>query len=1059
MKRILSLIGALCFSAGISMAAPLWLRYPKISPSGETIAFNYKGDIYTVPTTGGEAKQLTTTPSYDYNPIWRPDGKQIAFASDRDGNMNIYVMDANGSNVRQLTHTSLREIPDSYSPDGKYIYFSALIQDPASSALYPHGSMTELYKVNTDNGAIEQVLATPADALSFSKDGKRFLYQDRKGGENNWRKHHTSSITRDIYLYDLNNSTHTPIYTNPGEDLNPVFGTNDKDVYFLSEQGQSMNVYQMDITSPNNLTKITNFKKHPVRFLSIANNGTLCMNYDGEIYTKTNSSSPKKVDVIIPGDNILANKERVSLSSGASWSTVSPDGKQIAFIVRGNIFVTHVDFNTTKQITDTPEAEECPSFSADGRTLIYSSERNNKRDIYQATIVRPEEKYFSHATLIDEKPLMAARNSERTLPQFSPDGKEVAFIENRNNLMVYNLKSKKTRQITDISVNPSSDGYINYEWSPNSEWFVMSVNDNKHEPYADVAIISADGQQYKNITQSGYMDLSPRWAMNGNAILYITERFGMRNHASWGSQYDAMIAFVNQDAYDKFTMSDENYKLYKEADTTKKKNNLIPVELEDIEKRIVRLTPNSSAMGGANITPDGETLYYLTRFEGGQDLWKSSTRKGEYKLVSKGVGSASLLMDSKGKEMYLLGGTLKKMNIASGAITPIAFNASFILDKTAEREYMFNRVIRQERERFYRTDMHGVDWNSYGVSYARHLPYINNNYDFAEMLSELLGELNVSHTGSGYRAPRNGNTTASLGLIYDLSYSKDGLKIDEVLVGGPLATPRSKVASGDIIEKINGETISTNRNFLDYFSDIAGKNTLISVYRPSTKERWEETVIPISKGSESGLLYSRWVEGRAKAVEELSGGRLGYVHIQGMDDANFRRIYSDILGKYNTTEGIVIDTRFNGGGRMHEDIEILFSGEKYFTQVIRGTESCDMPSRRWNKPSIMLTCEANYSNAHGTPWVYRNRGIGKLVGMPVPGTMTSVSWETLQDPSLYFGIPIVGYRLPDGSYLENQQLEPDFKVANPPTSVVKGEDLQLETAVRELLKEIDARKK
>lgn len=174
-----------------------------------------------------------------------------------------------------------------------------------------------------------------------------------------------------------------------------------------------------------------------------------------------------------------------------------------------------------------------------------------------------------------------------------------------------------------------------------------------------------------------------------------------------------------------------------------------------------------------------------------------------------------------------------------------------------------------------------------------------------------------------------------------------------------------------------------------------------------------------------------------------------------MDDESFRRVYSDILGKYNDREGIVIDVRWNGGGRLHEDIEVLFSGKKYFTQEIRGTESCDMPSRRWNKPSIMVMSEACYSNAHGTPWVYSHQGLGSLVGMPVPGTMTSVNWVRMQDPSLIFGIPVIGYRLPDRSFLENQQLEPDFTVANDPADIVLGIDAQLETAVRELLRQID----
>ena len=213
-------------------------------------------------------------------------------------------------------------------------------------------------------------------------------------------------------------------------------------------------------------------------------------------------------------------------------------------------------------------------------------------------------------------------------------------------------------------------------------------------------------------------------------------------------------------------------------------------------------------------------------------------------------------------------------------------------------------------------------------------------------------------------------------------------------------------------------------------------------------------VKPISRGSLNNLLYKRWVKHNAHIVDSVSGGRLGYVHIQSMNDASYREVYSQVLGKYNKRDGIVIDIRFNGGGRLHEDIEVLFTGQKYLTQVIRGREACDMPSRRWNKPSIMLQCEACYSNAHGTPWVYKQQHIGKLVGAAVPGTMTSVSWETLQDDSLIFGIPIIGYLTAQGNYLENSQLEPDVKVLNDPADVVKGIDTQLITATKELMKQI-----
>lgn len=280
--------------------------------------------------------------------------------------------------------------------------------------------------------------------------------------------------------------------------------------------------------------------------------------------------------------------------------------------------------------------------------------------------------------------------------------------------------------------------------------------------------------------------------------------------------------------------------------------------------------------------------------------------------------------------------------------------------------------------------------------------------------------------------------------------------VAEVVAKGPFDHANSKVRKGVVIEKIDGEEVTPENDCSLLLNGKAHRKTLVSLYDPESRERWEEVVLPITSGAFSDLLYTRWVKQRAADVDRWSNGRLGYVHIRSMGDESFRDIYSDILGRYNDRDGIVIDTRFNGGGRLHEDIEVLFSGRKYVTQVIRGREACDMPSRRWNKPSIMLQCEANYSNAHGTPWVYKHQGLGKLVGAPVPGTMTSVSWETLQDPSLVFGIPIIGYRLPDGSYLENKQLDPDILVLNAPETVVQGEDTQLRTAVEELLKEIDS---
>lgn len=1084
MKKLLTCLALSLVAASSYAATPLWLRDVQISPDGTEIAFCYKGDIYKVPSNGGTATQLTTQASYECSPIWSPDSKQIAFASDRNGNFDLFVMSADGGAARRLTTHSASEIPSTFTTDGNYILFSASIQDPANSALFPTSAMTELYKVPVTGGRTEQVLGTPAEMVCFDKSGKTFLYQDRKGFEDEWRKHHTSSITRDVWLYDSENGKHTNLTAHAGEDRNPVFAPDGQTVYFLSERdGSTFNVYSFPISSPQSLKTVTHFKTHPVRFLSMGSNGTLCYTYDGEIYTQKQGDKPQKVkiDIIRDDQNTIAD---LNFSNGATSATVSPDGKQVAFIVRGEVFVTSADYNTTKQITHTPAREAGLTFSPDNRTLAYASERNGNWELYMAKIARKEEANFPNATAIEEEVLLPSDKTERTYPQFSPDGKELAFIEDRNRLMVLNLETKKVRQVTDGSTWFSTGGGFDYSWSPDGKWFTLEFIGNRHDPYSDIGMVSAQGGKIINLTNSGYTSGSPRWVLDGNAILFITERYGMRAHASWGSLNDVMLVFMNQDAYDKFRLSKEDYELQKELEkeqkntTEAKKNDKkkgdnkekseekkeekvkdIVVELNNIEDRIVRLTPNSSDLGSAIITKDGETLYYLSAFEGGYDLWKMNLRKKDTKLLHKmDAGWANMEMDKDGKNLFLLGSnTMQKMGTDSESLKPISYQAHVKMDLAAERDYMFNHVYKQEQKRFYNLNMHGIDWDAMTKAYRKFLPHIDNNYDFAELFSEYLGELNVSHTGGRFRPQLKGDATATLGLLYDWNHNGKGLLISEVVEKGPFDHARSKVKAGNIIEKIDGQEITPESDYSVLLNGKARKKTLVTLYNPQTKERWEEVVVPVSNGVMSDLLYARWVKQRAADVDKWSNGRLGYVHIESMGDDSFRSVYSDILGKYNNREGIVIDTRFNGGGRLHEDIEILFSGKKYFTQVVRGREACDMPSRRWNKPSIMVQCEANYSNAHGTPWVYSHQKIGKLVGMPVPGTMTSVSWETLQDPTLVFGIPVIGYRLPDGSYLENSQLEPDIKVANSPETVVKGEDTQLKAAVDELLKEIDGK--
>jgi C-terminal processing protease CtpA/Prc len=481
-------------------------------------------------------------------------------------------------------------------------------------------------------------------------------------------------------------------------------------------------------------------------------------------------------------------------------------------------------------------------------------------------------------------------------------------------------------------------------------------------------------------------------------------------------------------------------------------------ELKNIENRIQRLTIHSTNLAGFALTPDGERLFYLANVERGFDLWMRDFKENETRLLEKlNVPSGYLEICAKGETLMVFAGDrIFTLDVRRGRTTRtrknVNYRAQVDLDNYARRDAMFDHVWRTVAQRFYREDLHGVDWDGLKEDYEKFLPHVNNFWDFAEVLSEFLGELNASHTGSTFNPPGGTNlATGKLGLFFDLRTPERGLKVEEVIVGGPFDIARSRVKAGHYLIKIDGVEILENTDFFELLNGKVGTETTFT-FRDGRTE-YSERIRPIT--SENELFYDRWVQAQRDRVEKLSNGRLGYVHIRAMSDASYRTAFSEIFGRYHLKEGIVVDVRFNGGGRMHEDVEALLSGTKYLEQVPRGQKINVQPTKRWTKPSVMVQGEASYSNAHGTPWVYSEMEIGKLVGMPVPGTMTTVWWEMLPEAGLRYGMPIAGFIDRHGNFLENQQLEPDYKVRNETNILLQNRDQQIEKAVKVLLEEAD----
>ena len=1066
-RPTLLLVAGLIAAANLPAGeTPSWIRRNAISPDGKTLAFSYKGDIYTVPVTGGTALQVTTNAAYESEPLWTPDGSMILFTSYREETKDIYATAPEGGKPRQLTFFPGNETPLTVLPDGT-VLFSAYNAALMSSDFDGFPGTAQLYATDLTGKAPRLVTSMTFSAMSVNSDGT-VIYEDYKGYEDPLRKHHTSSVTRDIWKYvpaaglpfsvDATGAF-TKLSTYAGEDRNPVFAADGDTFFYLSERdGKTSNVYRSSLSNPEESVQLTRYEKNPVRFLSVSKDGTIAYSYDGDLYTMKEGAEPQKVTITVNRDD--DQKEKVDLTlTAASAMDVSPNGKEIALVIRGDVFVTSVDYKTTRRITNTPEQERNVSFSKDGRELYYSAERNGCWSIYKTSLTEKTDKYFTYAARMKEE-IVSTPGETCFQPTVSPDGKWIAYYRDRTELVVRDLKSGKEKSLFK-GVNYSySDGDQDYAWSPDSRFLLCNWQADGGWNNEDVALVNIETGEITDLTESGYSDGRFKWALGGKAMTWASDRNGFRSHGSWGAESDIYIMFFDGKAFSAFGRSKEQEEIAKmlsgeddkkaekkekkdSTDKAEKKVEKLVLDLENRHDRIRRLTPFSNMMGDHYLTGDGKKLYFTQRLEKDFDLCVKDMQEGNVTVLKKGV-RGSITPSRDGKYIFLFSGnSISRIAIQGNKTDAVSFSGEFEFKPGPEREYIFEHAWKQVKEKFYVEDLHGVDWDYCHDNYRRFLPYINNDFDFQDLLSEMLGELNGSHTGGRFRRP-GGKNLGCLGVILDDRYTGEGLRIKEVLPGGTLNNADPEIAAGDLILSIEGHGLKAGDDWTKYLTDKVGKQVILTL----KKGRKETELIVRPAASDAALLYKRWVRQREAMVRERSGGRIGYVHVQGMN--------SRALGKYRTCEALIVDTRHNGGGWLHDDLVTFLGGKEYCLFTPRGQYIGHEPFNKWTKPSCVLIGEDNYSDACGFPYAYRALGIGKLIGAPVPGTLTAVWWENQINPSIIFGIPQVGsWGVPDGRYIENLQIEPDILVYNKPEDVLSGRDRQLEAAVDEMLKEIE----
>ena len=1073
---------------------PRWLRYCAISPDGSTIAFTYKGHIYRVPAKGGKATVLTGTKTpgvegpaaddaklpgtntrdvedpavhdtYEFMPVWSHDGRSIAFASDRYGNFDIFIIPATGGEPKRLTAHSADEYPYDFADGDSSVLFGAVRMDAVSNRQFPSEALQELYKVPVRGGRVSQVLTTPAEDARISSNRRFIVYHDRKGRENPWRKHQISSIARDIWLYDSYTGRHSKLSSFKGEDRSPVFaGITDTAIYYLSEESGSFNVQKLTFDKGTLSKPITHFTRHPVRFLSVSHDETLCFGYDGEIYTQKKNGAPQKVVIKIETEKdgkptvvskrntphavadmernpILAEKAGNKIPIGEAKETaISPDGEKLAFTFHGDLFVSDLPGKTVKQLTQTPGEEADISFSPDGTHLLYAAERDSAWRVYEMDPGSMKER------------LLISDGQENYQPKYSPDGKEIAYIVNRTILKIYNRMFGQSRVILDSDRLYSRRDHDQYfEWSPDGKWLLVQFYE-QGAANEEVGLVSTSGKSpLVNVTKSGFSDTRPKWAMDGKMIIWLSDRNGLHSYANSSTRQNDVYAL---------SLKGEDWMVH---------------------PRKERISPSSSLVNDALVSKDETTLYRLTKLEKGYDLWVTDLRGKQTKLLSPlHADDPTMEWDAAQKNIFVLAdGHVYRVDPVNGQVDTVNTTGTMELDRAAERRSMFEHVWRRTKETFYAPGLHGTDWDVYKKDYARYLSSISNNYDFAEMLNELLGELNVSHTGASYHPSRKDkDITASLGVLYNQEYRDTGLLIDEVLTDGPLDNPDFGIKPGMVITAIDGIPLTSDRDAAFFLNRKAGKDVRLTLRCCGLRgdpgngrssgggnssgrnfQSKEITIKPISPDAENELLYRRWVRRNEEETDSLSHGELGYVHLYRMNDAAYRNVYETVLGKYVHRKGLVVDTRFNRGGDLAPELTEFLSGFHVRDNVAGSFLVNSEPSFRWTRPSIVLAGEANYSDGSCFVYDYQLLHMGKLVGMPVPGSCTFMTGQSLPDPTLSWSAPTLGVKDLEGRFLENHPTEPDIRVMNDFGEVSAGRDQQLEEAIRELLKEVESTEK
>lgn len=1076
MKKTFLLLFSLLGASATQAQQPLLLRHPSINNDGSVVAFSYQGDIWTVPSTGGQATRLTIHEAYESNPTFSPDGKQIAFSGARFGNNDIFIMPTTGGMPKRLTFHSSQDNIASWTQADKILFSTSRefrqIERPS-----------EVYSISPKGGTESRMLDVLGFEPTVSPDG-RFVALVRGDINPVARQAYTGSSNREIWIFDTKSKSYNKLPLFATNDVMPQWGKNNT-LYFLSSNDGAYNLYQLKISNDGKAEgtpkKLTNFKDESIRHINISTDGnTIVFEQDMNLYIyKVANGSIQKINVTINADDRFDASESKTFTSGIEDFKVSPNGKLLAYGIRGEIFVKEADKEKARSINVSSHAfrDVEPAWLNDS-TLLFTSDRTGGNfEMFMVQSADASEKNIFKTLKHKITQLTTTPDDESNLV-VSNDGKKIAYVRGRGKFVVADI-SADGKLTNEKVINDSWASPNDIAWSPDNKYLAYSLTDLYYNQEIFIKASDNTGKAV-NVTMHPRRDSRPFWSGDGSKLGFVSER-------SSGRSADVWFVWLKKEDWEKEAQD------WQEKDSApaegaagksdKKEKGVKPIviDFDGIHNRVVQVTNFPGSESDFVISKDGETFYYVTNSSSakGRDLYSIKWDGKDLKEITKGGSNpGGLYLDKEGKYIYYSrmggfgGGGLARIDTKAGMPESLPVSAKMKVDYTGERTQVFEEAWRTIRDGFYDPQFHGNNWAKLHDKYKERCINASTSSDFRDMFNLLLGELNSSHMG--LTAPERAETQREItGLLgTELTPTANGMKVSHVVPETPVTKSKSIINEGETIVAINGQAVGQSDNFYELLNGLANEKVIVSVNDATGKTR--EVVVRLTNSISSNL-YDEWVENRKKLVEKFSNGRLGYIHIKSMDFPSFEVVEREFTAAGYGKDGIVIDVRYNGGGSTTDYLMTILNYKQHAYTIPRGaSENLEKDKLKfrdyypigerlvyaaWTKPSIALCNEGSYSNAEIFSHAYKSLGIGKLVGLPTNGSVISTGGKSLMDGS-FVRLPGRGWYTKTTD--KNQELGPavpDVIVENEPEWISKGTDNQLKVAVETLLKDIDSAKK